>query len=459
MTSRAFSALTLDPAMLANLKELGYSEMTPVQAASLPSVLAGRDVIAQARTGSGKTAAFGIGLLTALDPKRFDVQALVLCPTRELADQVAQELRRLARFIGNVKILNLSGGVPMGPQFDSLEHGAHIVVGTPGRVLKHLDKGSLVVNRLRMLVLDEADRMLDMGFHDSILAISDQIPARRQTLLFSATYPSGVRDISKKFQHEPVTVTVEAESAETDIEQVFFEIEKSKRVESVALLLAHYKPTSAVLFCNTKQACNDVVDVLTAKGFYAQALHGDLEQRDRDMVLVQFANKSCPILVATDVAARGLDIKGLDVVINVELAFDAEVHVHRIGRTGRAGEKGLALSLCAPSEAHRVNAIIDLQKIEINWQDIPAFTYAQPELPEMVTLNIGAGKKDKLRAGDILGALTGEGGLSGDQVGKIAIFDMQSYVAVRREVAKSALKRLTDGKVKGRSFRVRRIGF
>ncbi len=458
MTATAFTHLALGPAMQANLAELGYTTMTPIQAASLPSVLAGRDVIAQAKTGSGKTAAFGIGLLAALEPSRFAVQALVLCPTRELAEQVAQELRRLARALGNVKILNLSGGVAMGPQLDSLEHGAHIVVGTPGRVLKHLDKGSLELKGLRTLVLDEADRMLDMGFFDSMMEVLRFIPQRRQTLLFSATYSPEIRRISEAFQREPVTVTVEAQHDDAVIEQHFFEIDKAQRAEAACALLQHYQPATAVLFCNTKQRCDEIAEALRNQGFYAQALHGDLEQRDRDQVLVQFANQSQPLLVATDVAARGLDIKDLAAVINVDIAFEPEVHVHRIGRTGRAGQSGLALSLCAPSDAVRANAIAEYQQQELRWSELPAFDHLQrAEAPRMVTLNIAGGRKDKLRPGDILGALTGDAGIAGDKVGKIAIFDMQAYVAVDRDVAKEALARLGQGKIKGRSFRVRRL--
>ena len=452
----SFSTLALPEAMLATLAELGYATMTPIQAQSLPSLIAGRDVIAQARTGSGKTAAFGIGLLLGLDPRRFDVQALVLCPTRELADQVMKELRRLARFAGNIKILGLCGGMPMGPQLDSLEHGAHVIVGTPGRVLKHLAKGSVDFRHLRTLVLDEADRMLDMGFHDSIRDIVDQLPAKRQTLLFSATYSPEIRGLSKRFQRDPVEVTVAEAHTEATIRQAFFEIDNRDRLAALERLLRHYRPASAVLFCNTRQRCDDVVAALEAAGFQAAALHGDLEQRDRDLVLVQFANGSVPLLVATDVAARGLDIKDLAAVVNVEMAFDPEVHVHRIGRTGRAGQEGLALSLCAPAEAHRVTAIEDYQKLKAEWQDLPAAANAAPPpAPRMVTLAIAGGRKDKLRAGDIVGALTGDGGLAGAQIGKIDLFDLQAYVAVERGVAAAAQKAL--GKIKGRSFRVRRV--
>ncbi|WP_230381249.1 ATP-dependent RNA helicase DbpA [Pseudomonas guariconensis] len=443
--------------MLANLDALGYTSMTPIQAQSLPVILKGQDLIAQAKTGSGKTAAFGIGLLNPINPRYFGCQALVLCPTRELADQVAKELRRLARAEDNIKILTLCGGVSLGPQIASLEHGAHIIVGTPGRVQQHLDKGTLVLDGLNTLVLDEADRMLDMGFFDAIASIIGKTPSRRQTLLFSATYPAGIEQLAADFMRKPQQVKVESLHADNQIEQRFIEIDPQQRLEAVTRVLGHYRPQSCVAFCFTKQQCEDVVAHLTAKGIVAQALHGDLEQRDRDQVLTMFANRSSSVLVATDVAARGLDIDGLDMVINVELARDAEIHVHRVGRTGRAGEKGIAISLVAPAEGHRAQAIEDLQKRPLRWEQLDSLKNkgGEPLLPAMTTLCIAAGRKDKLRPGDILGALTGDAGIPGKQVGKIAIFDFQAFVAVERAVARQAMQRLNSGKIKGRSLKVR----
>ncbi|MFJ4154462.1 ATP-dependent RNA helicase DbpA [Pseudomonas sp. NPDC089752] len=443
--------------MLANLDALGYAAMTPIQAQSLPVILRGQDLIAQAKTGSGKTAAFGIGLLNPINPRYFGCQALVLCPTRELADQVAKELRRLARAEDNIKILTLCGGVSLGPQIASLEHGAHIIVGTPGRIQQHLDKGTLVLDGLNTLVLDEADRMLDMGFFDAIASIIGKTPARRQTLLFSATYPAGIEQLAADFMRKPQQVKVESLHTDNQIEQRFIEIDAQHRLEAVTRVLGHYRPQSCVAFCFTKQQCEDVVAHLTAKGIVAQALHGDLEQRDRDQVLTMFANRSSSVLVATDVAARGLDIDGLDMVINVELARDAEIHVHRVGRTGRAGEKGIAVSLVAPAEGHRAQAIEALQKSPLRWDQLDSLKNkgGEPLLPVMSTLCIAAGRKDKLRPGDILGALTGDAGIPGKQVGKIAIFDFQAFVAVERALAKQAMQRLNSGKIKGRALKVR----
>lgn len=455
----AFATLPLSAAMLANLDALGYAQMTPIQAQSLPVILKGQDLIAQAKTGSGKTAAFGIGLLNPINPRYFGCQALVLCPTRELADQVAKELRRLARAEDNIKILTLCGGVSLGPQIASLEHGAHIIVGTPGRVQQHLSKGTLVLDGLNTLVLDEADRMLDMGFIDAISDIVGQTPKRRQTLLFSATYPAGIKQLASSIMRDPQQVKVEALHDDSQIEQHFYEIAPEERLSAVIRVLGHFRPQSCVAFCFTKQQCQELVDHLKAKGIAAEALHGDLEQRDRDQVLTVFANRSLSVLVATDVAARGLDIDALDMVINVELARDAEIHVHRVGRTGRAGEKGLAVSLVAPAEGHRAKAIEDLQKKPLRWEQLDSLKSkaGEPLVPVMSTLCIAAGRKDKLRPGDILGALTGDAGIDGKKVGKIAIFDFQAFVAVERALARQAMQRLNSGKIKGRSLKVRII--
>ena len=459
MTHTAFSSLPLSAAMLANLESLGYTEMTPIQAQSLPVMLKGMDLIAQAKTGSGKTAAFGIGLLNPLNPRYFGCQALVMCPTRELADQVAKEIRRLARGADNIKVLTLCGGVPFGPQIGSLEHGAQIIVGTPGRIQQHLAKGTLKLDGLNTLVLDEADRMLDMGFYDSIADIIGQTPSKRQTLLFSATYPAGIKQLSAAFMRNPQQVKAEAMHDDAQIEQRFYEIAPEERMDAVVKLLASFRPESCVAFCFTKQQCQEVVDHLAANGISAAALNGDLEQRDRDQVLAMFANRSLSVLVATDVAARGLDIDALDMVINVELARDSEIHIHRVGRTGRAGEKGLAMSLVAPAEGQRAQAIETLQRAPLNWHPLSSLKHqgGAPLQPPMITLCIGAGRKDKLRPGDILGALTGEAGIPGAQVGKIAIFDFQAYVAVERGVAMQALKCLSEGKIKGRSLRIRTL--
>ncbi len=454
----SFSNLALGAPLMQGLEALEYSRMTPIQAASLPLILQGSDVIAQAKTGSGKTAAFGLGLLSRLDPATSRVQALVLCPTRELADQVSKELRRLARFIANVKVLTLCGGISLRPQIASLVHEPHIVVGTPGRILELLDKEHLKLDAVQVLVLDEADRMLDMGFADAIADVIAQTPAARQTLLFSATYSGEIRAISKKVQREPVEVTVESLLGSDEIEQMFYEVEPHKKPDALAMLLSQHRPESALVFCNTKRDTVDVAAGLAERGFSVSALNGDLEQRDRDEVLVRFANKSCSVLVATDVAARGLDIKELPLVVSYELPSDPEIHVHRIGRTARAGSTGLALNLCASREIGRVPAIELAQGAPAQWGRLNlALVGKEPPLePSMVTLIIDGGRQDKLRPGDVVGALTGEAGLPKEAVGKIDTFATRTYVAVARQHAQKALEKLRAGKIKGRSFRVRK---
>ena len=433
--------------------------MTPIQAQSLPDILRGKDLLAQAKTGSGKTAAFAIGLLHKLDVQTYQTQSLVLCPTRELAEQVSNEIRRLARSIQNTKLLTLCGGKPMAPQLTSLERAPHIVVGTPGRILKHLEKETLKLDGLNMLVLDEADRMLDMGFHDDIMRVIKMIPRQRQTLLFSATYPDQIKKISHAIQKNPVDVRVESVHDNKVIKQIFYEIERSERSKILVSLLQHYQPESSLVFCNRKQQCQELAEELQQQGFHAMALHGDLEQRERDQVLTQFANKSISILIATDVAARGLDIKDLEAVINFELSPDPEVHIHRIGRTGRAGNEGLALSLFMASEAPKVNSIEAYLNKPVRIDKTATLTKKEnfKLSPPMVTLCINGGRREKIRAGDILGALTANTDLSGKHIGKIDIFDIIAYVAVEQAIAKQALKILTQGKIKGRRFRVRKL--
>lgn len=462
--STLFSALPLSAAMLDNLASLGFEAMTPIQAQSLPSILQGRDVIAKAKTGSGKTAAFTLGILQRLNPDFFGVQALVLCPTRELADQVSKEIRRLARCIPHIKVITLCGGSPMGPQIGSLEHGAHIVVGTPGRLQDHLHRQTLKLDRLSILVLDEADRMLDMGFAAEVDDVLSFCPKRRQTLLFSATYPESIRELSDRIQHKPLEVTVEAVHSQQYIDQLAFAVkDNAEKPQALKQLLAHYLPESAVIFCNTKIDCEKVAEELRSTGFDALSLHGDLEQRDRDLMLLRFANKSCPLLVATDMAARGLDIKELKAVINYELPHDPEVYIHRIGRTGRAGQKGVALSLVAPSQNHRlghIEAFIEQPLKKQNWETLTIADKNKVKAAlsaRMVTLCLDSGRKNKMRPGDVVGALTGEAGLPFELIGKIDLFDHQTFVAVDKSIVDKALRRLQDGKIKGRSVKVKQV--
>jgi len=463
--TKDFSVLGLDAAVLDNLTQLGLTQMTPIQVLSLPLGLSGRDLIAQASTGSGKTVAFGLPLVIKLEPLRMNVQALILCPTRELADQVTLEIRRLARSVENIKVITLCGGVALRAQTQSLLHGAHVVVGTPGRILDHLERESLHLGAVQTLVLDEADRMLDMGFFDDIAKVIKSCAVKRQTLLFSATYPEGIDKLASQFMTNPSTVKVQSQHDLSTLEQIYIEIEDSERFVAVEKILLHYKPESTLVFCNTKQQCRQLVTYLRAQGFSAAALYGELEQRERDQVMVQFANRSCNVLVATDVAARGLDVADLAAVINASVSPDPQIHIHRIGRTARAGATGRAITLASMDEMGFIGRIEEAQGREYNWIQVKDLKINQtslkgrPNPAPMVTLQIVGGRKEKIRAGDVLGALTGEAGFSKEQVGKINVNEFSTYVAVDSEIGKEAVKRLTQGKIKGKSVRVRLIGW
>jgi len=454
-----FSSLPLSAALQKALEASNYAEMTPVQAGSLPAILAGRDVIVQAPTGSGKTVAFGLGLLHRLDPALLRAQALVLCPTRELADQVAKAIRRLAIAMPNIKVSILTGGVALAPQLASLRKDPHVVVGTPGRVQELLGKHALTLAKVRTLILDEADRMLDMGFEEAIAEIVAATPPSRQTLLLSATFPDAIRAMARTALRDPLEVTIDAPVVGATVEQWFFDVDPKQKHDALAALLREHRFESAVVFCNTRRDTVSVSEALAARGIDALALHGDIDQRDRDEVLVRFANRSCSVLVASDVAARGLDIKNLAAVINYELPSDADIYLHRIGRTARAGAPGLALSLCGPSETPRALRIEKAHGRKLQWRKLGSGAAGanEPLTAPMSTLRIDGGRSDKLRPGDILGALTGDAGLPGSAIGKIDVFATRAYVAVARDVAAKALSRLRAGKIKGRSFRIERI--
>jgi ATP-independent RNA helicase DbpA len=459
-TLPTFASLEVPPTLLQGVDALGFTTMTPIQAQALPAILEGRDVIAQAPTGSGKTAAFGLGLLHRLDPARGQTQALVLCPTRELADQVGKQVRRLALGIPNLKVSILCGGIPLGPQLASLAtHAPHVVVGTPGRVQELAAKGALSLKAVRTLVLDEADRMLDMGFEDDIRDLVKRTPKDRQGLLFSATFPDAIRALGQAMLRDPLEVSIDGGAQPAAIEQLFFEADPARRAPLLAALLLRHRPESAVVFCNTRADTVEVVGSLAHYGFSALALHGDMEQRDRDEVLLRFANRSCSVLVASDVAARGLDVEDIGAVVNYELPTDVDTYLHRVGRTGRAGRAGLALSLVTPRERPRADLVAERQGQALRWESVAPLSgkAANVPTPAMATLRIDAGRGDKLRPGDIVGALTGDAGLHKDAIGRIDVFATRSYVAIARGKATQALERLRAGKIKGRKFRVQPI--
>jgi len=453
---KPFTHLNLSEAMMSNLADLNYETMTPIQEMSIPPILKGKDVLAQAKTGSGKTAAFGIGMLENLDAHLLEIQNLILCPTRELSEQVTGELRRIARFRPNVRILNLTGGMPMRKQELSLKHQAHIVVGTPGRILKLLERGTLMVGGLKTLVLDEADRMLDMGFMEEIRSIFSLLPSVRQTLCFSATFPEDVREISRTFMNNPREISVDSLHHPDVIAQRFYEVLPGEKMGAVTGILESFKPDSVLIFCNTKESCRKTGTGLNSLGYHCLTLHGDLEQGERTEVLIRFANRSSRILVATDVAARGLDIDSIGMVINFDMPFESETYVHRIGRTGRAGKEGLAFSLIRPRELFRLESVNEFLKSDYSTEkpDFHSESEGSGMQPEMVTLSVNGGRKNKVSAGDLLGALTSSGGIAGSDVGKIDRLDTVTFVAVRRSVKMQAAGVLENGKIKGRRYKV-----
>ena len=459
-----FSELSLSAALLAVLEELNFQKMTPIQARAVPVLLEGKDLVGQSRTGSGKTAAFALPILERLRLETREIAALVLCPTRELSAQVAREIRRLGRRHAGLSVLVLSGGEPIGRQRAALEKGAHIAVGTPGRVLDHLRRRSLRVHRVGSVVLDEADRMLDMGFQDDMEKILKALPESRQTVFFSATYPSSIAALCEKYQRDPTVVTVEAEPEQAaEIQQLLVPVENEQKIGALRWLLANYPHESALVFANLKVTVAEVAKVLSEAGVSADSLHGDLEQYERDKVMAKFRNASTRVLVATDVAARGIDIENLDLVVNFDLPSQPDVYVHRIGRTGRAGKPGLAISLATTRESGKVAAIQQFtgQTLTVTEREaVPrgekaAIAKALERDAKMATLRISGGRKQKVRPGDILGALTGEAGaLDANDVGKIEIHDHFSYVAVKKSLSESAQQSLSAGRIKGRKFQI-----
>jgi len=451
-----FSTISkLPKELIANLDSLGYTQMTEIQEQTIPLGLAGKDLLAQAKTGSGKTAAFGIPMILGIDSAGHAPQALIMTPTRELADQVAKELRRIARYKENLKIVILCGGTPMRPQIASLEKGADIVVGTPGRLQDHLSRETLALYDIKTLVLDEADRMLDMGFYDAITKIVSNFPRNRQTLLFSATFPENIEKLAKTILKNPTTVKVESAHTSSIIKQVAYKVEQADKKKELIRILKAYKPRLALIFCNMKVETEAVADFLYDEEFLAQSLHGDLDQKERNETLLMFANGSTPILVATDVASRGIDVKDIDLVINYDLPHDPEAYIHRIGRTGRAGSSGMALTLYTSRQSEKIHEIapeVNLETLETLRAD-KNFSINS----DMITLCIDGGKKSKLRAGDILGTLCKEVGIDAKSIGKIDIFERKSYVAVSKSVANKAFSGLQNGKIKKRNFRVWRM--
>lgn len=454
-----FTQLSLTPALTQVIADMGYTKLTPVQERCIPLLLAGKDVIGQAKTGSGKTAAFAIGFLENIDVSSRTIQALVLCPTRELVTQVADQIRKLGRYLPNFQVRTIFGGRPANLERRSLEHGVHVIVGTPGRLLDHLSRGHLDFSTVKSVVLDEADRMLDMGFREKIEEILGHTPPTRQTALFSATFPATIQALSRRYQRSPHHVVVETPAFEMpEIQQLFFRCNPEGKSDALVAFLATRPLNSVLVFCNFKINVKDLAARLSKTGLSVDRIHGDLDQHERERVMAKFRNQSIRVLIATDVAGRGLDIAGLDAVINFDMPSEPEQYIHRIGRTGRAGMKGLAVTFITDAEVHKLERLRAATQLELDVKptsSIPATRLEDPapSVP-MTTLSILGGRKNKLRAGDILGALTGDAGIAGDQVGKIEIQDRVAFVAITRPSAKIAYTYLQHGKIKGRRFQV-----
>ena len=446
-----FKNLNLPSDLLTNLNLLNYTKMTPIQQATLPHILDKKDIIAKAKTGSGKTLAFALPLALNIKAKQQHPQALIIAPTRELSEQIATEIKRVARYKSDVKVITLYGGTSLTRQVESLQKGADIIVGTPGRLLDHFSRESFELKDIKTLILDEADRMLDMGFADDILKLVSNLPKKRQTLLFSATYPDDISKLSEKVLDNPIKIELEGQEEQPlKIKEYAFEV--SNKDKALITTLQSFQPNLAIIFCNTKVKTNEVGDMLHEKGFDVAVLNGDLEQYQRQEMLLQFANGSLPILVATDLASRGLDIESVELIINYDFPHKTEEYTHRIGRTGRAGADGIAVSICNEYEKNKIDEIRPtLQLNDIKELKINKNFYMQGEVG---TLSIEGGKKKKLRAGDILGTLCKDIGLDVKDIGKINIFDTHSYVAINKNVIKKAFNGLKNGKIKKRKFRV-----
>jgi ATP-dependent RNA helicase DeaD len=372
-----FSQLNISPGILRAIEDMGFEEPTPIQQRSIPFLLQGRDVTGQAQTGTGKTAAFGIPALEGIDPKDKRTQVIILSPTRELAIQTAEEIARLAQHIRGIVVVPIYGGQPIGRQFKVLKTGAQIVVGTPGRILDHMNRRTLSLSNIRMVVLDEADQMLDMGFYDDIETIMRATPANRQTVLFSATLPRPILEISKRFQNNPELVQVHVrELTVPQIDQQYIELHSRDKLEILCRVLDSYDPKLALVFCNTKRAVDELTTRLQARGYSVAGLHGDLKQIQRDRVMEKFRGGSVDLLIATDVAARGIDVEEIDLVINFDVPQDIEYYVHRIGRTARAGRSGCAITFVGPQEIYKLRTIQRTARINITRIPVPKETDA-----------------------------------------------------------------------------------
>jgi ATP-dependent RNA helicase DeaD len=397
MESITFSQLNLSQSILNAIKDIGYEEPTPIQAQAIPLIMEGKDVVGQAQTGTGKTAAFGIPALELVDPEFNDVQVLVLCPTRELANQVSDELTKLSAY-QKLRILPIYGGQSLERQIKALRRGVHIVIGTPGRVMDHIERRTLNLENVAMVVLDEADEMLDMGFREDIELILTKVPADRQTIMFSATMPSLIMKLTKRFQRDPQLVkTIHKKVTVPNVEQSYFEVKFHTKPEVLCRLIDIYDVKSSLVFCNTKRVVDELVDTLKTRGYLADGLHGDMKQQQRERVMASFRKGDIETLVATDVAARGIDVENIEVVFNYDLPQDEESYVHRIGRTGRAGRQGRAFTFVTGREIYKLKSIQKYTNVKILSQKVPTRSDAEDIKANMLAQKV----KDTIDSGHI----------------------------------------------------------
>ena len=522
-----FEDMRLSDEICRAVLDMGFEEATPIQSQAIPAVLEGKDLIGQSQTGTGKTAAFGIPILERIDTEDRRLQALILCPTRELAIQVSEEFRKLLKYKDNLRVLPIYGGQPIDRQITALKKGAQVIIGTPGRVMDHMRRRTIKTETVRMMVLDEADEMLDMGFREDIETILVKIPEEHQTLLFSATISPEILDITKRFQTDPTFIKiVRKELTVPGIEQFYFDVKERTKPDALTRLIDVYDPKLAMVFCNTKKRVDDLVEILQGRGYFAEGLHGDLKQAQRDKVMQKFRNGTIEILVATDVAARGIDVDDIDLVFNYDVPQDEEYYVHRIGRTGRAGKTGKAFTFCVGKEIYKLRDIMRYTKTKIKQQKLPTLSDVEEmktniflekikdiideghltkyihlvdrlmeeeytgidiaaallkhhlsdantdaidtledinsdetefyggEGEKMVRLFINAGKKSKIRAKDIVGAIANEAGVPGRCLGEISIYDEYTFVDAPQEFVRDILHGMKHAKIKNKKVHI-----
>jgi len=431
------------------LDSLGFNEMTPIQREAISPIINGEDILAKSKTGSGKTLAFAIPSIIDLDTKEKSPKVLIITPTRELAKQIALTFRQISTYKANLKVVNIYGGESLTNQANSISKGANILIGTVGRILDHISKDTIDLDNIDKLILDEADRMLDMGFYDDIIKISHHLPSPRQTLLFSASFSPTIEELAIKLLNKPKIIKIDTVIAKDKIEEILYQT--NDKFNSLNRIIKSYKPSSLLIFCNTKVEVISLCDRLYKDGHFTIDIHGDLDQQQRDEAIIMFSNGSKKILVATDVASRGLDIKDIELVVNYDLPFDSEVYTHRIGRTGRADSVGVAISLTLSSvNREKFDYILsklkpkDIEELRVDSKFIMSSNYD--------TIALNGGKKTKLRAGDIIGTFCKDIGLEYSQIGKINILQTKTYIALEHKVVDKVLNSLRKTTIKKKKY-------